>query len=111
MRGFLIFYLLTLSVAAVPIANPLAGLDAVEIADDNKPKGAAQPKTSGGHQGGGGKIVLIFARGTTETGTMGITVGPALSNALKKEFGGRFTAEGVSYPAGTSHSQNKGLRG
>lgn len=52
-------------------------------------------------QGGGcKKIHFIFARGSTETGTMGITVGPAMSKALNAKFGaGNVAAEGVQYPA------------
>jgi hypothetical protein len=53
-------------------------------------------------QGGGGckKIHFIFARGSTETGTMGITVGPAFSRALSSRFGAsNVHSEGVPYPA------------
>jgi hypothetical protein len=46
------------------------------------------------------KIHFIFARGSTETGTMGITVGPAFSRALSTKFGAaNVAAEGVPYPA------------
>jgi cutinase len=38
---------------------------------------------------------LLFARGTTEPGTMGTTVGPALSRAL----GSKWRVEGVKYTA------------
>jgi hypothetical protein len=46
------------------------------------------------------KIHFIFARGSTEAGTMGITVGPAMSKALSTKFGAaNVAAEGVQYPA------------
>ena len=53
-------------------------------------------------QAGGGckKIHFIFARGSTEVGTMGSTVGPAFSRALSSKFGaGNVAADGVPYPA------------
>jgi cutinase len=50
--------------------------------------------------GGCKKIHFIFARGSTESGTMGITVGPAMSKALSSKFGAaNVAAEGVQYPA------------
>jgi hypothetical protein len=46
------------------------------------------------------KIHFIFARGSTESGTLGITVGPAFSKALNTKFGANNVAsEGVPYPA------------
>jgi hypothetical protein len=43
--------------------------------------------------------ILLFARGTTEPGTMGSTVGPALSSALSRQGGGKWRSEGVKYAA------------
>jgi hypothetical protein len=46
------------------------------------------------------KIHFIFARGSTEMGTMGSTVGPAFSRALSSKFGAaNVQTEGVRYPA------------
>jgi len=65
-----------------PIANPI---DSILVTRQAK--------------GTGGKTVrLLFARGTTEPGTMGSTVGPALSAALSRKFPGA-KGEGVPYPA------------
>jgi hypothetical protein len=50
---------------------------------------------------------LLFARGTLETGTMGITVGPALSSSL----GSSFAAQGVSYEASMLGDYCVGLPG
>jgi len=47
---------------------------------------------------GGRSIRLLFARGTTEPGTMGTTVGPALTRALSAKYPGT-KGEGVAYPA------------
>jgi hypothetical protein len=51
-------------------------------------------------QGGCKKVHFIFARGSTEQGTMGSTVGPAFSRALQSKFGAaNVGTEGVKYPA------------
>jgi len=65
------------------------------------PEPRPQGKKGGGGGGGGAckKVTFIFARGTTEPGTMGSTVGPALSRALGSKFPGQVTTLGVSYPA------------
>jgi cutinase len=45
-------------------------------------------------------VTYIFARGTTEIGNMGSTVGPALQKALESAFGQNNVAtQGVTYPA------------
>jgi hypothetical protein len=43
--------------------------------------------------------ILLFARGTLEAGTMGITVGPALQSALNRQGPGKWRSEGVKYTA------------
>jgi cutinase len=49
------------------------------------------------------KITLIFARGTTETGNMGITVGPSLAKQLRSVYGNADVAvQGVDYGASFS---------
>lgn len=48
-------------------------------------------------------VTYIFARGTTETGNMGSTVGPALESALESAFGSaKVATQGVTYPADTA---------
>ncbi|KAH8801988.1 cutinase [Flagelloscypha sp. PMI_526] len=45
-------------------------------------------------------VVTIFARGTTEPGTIGITVGPALRRELQATLGTKtLSFQGVDYPA------------
>jgi len=68
-------------------------------------------------QGGCKKVHFLFARGSTEGGTMGSTVGPAFSRALGSKFGANnVESKGVPYPAdiagafsgGTNPSGSKG---
>lgn len=45
-------------------------------------------------------VTVIFARGTTETGTLGTVVGPPFLAALKSALGSSsVTMNGVDYPA------------
>lgn len=45
-------------------------------------------------------VSFFFARGTTEGGNMGETVGPALETALAKIYGaGNLAVQGATYPA------------
>ncbi|EKG13583.1 hypothetical protein MPH_09279 [Macrophomina phaseolina MS6] len=45
-------------------------------------------------------VTYIFARGTTEQGNMGSTVGPALKQKLESALGaGQLATQGVNYPA------------
>ncbi|KAF5392797.1 hypothetical protein D9757_001038 [Collybiopsis confluens] len=45
-------------------------------------------------------VIVVFARGTTEPGPIGITVGPALQASLLGVLGGRsLSFQGVDYPA------------
>ncbi|KAF2150398.1 carbohydrate esterase family 5 protein [Myriangium duriaei CBS 260.36] len=48
-------------------------------------------------------VTFIFARGSTEPGTLGIVVGPGVSCGLKSHYGARNVRSiGVRYPAKTS---------
>jgi hypothetical protein len=69
--------------------------EAEEVALQKRQLGSCKPNT------------LLFARGTLETGTMGITVGPALSSSL----GSTFAAQGVSYEASMLGDYCVGLPG
>ncbi|KAK2012027.1 cutinase [Colletotrichum eremochloae] len=45
-------------------------------------------------------VTVLFARGTTEPGTLGVVVGPGLEKDLQSDLGAdSVTFEGVSYPA------------
>ncbi|KAF4776285.1 cutinase [Colletotrichum scovillei] len=52
-------------------------------------------------QGGCRDVIFIFARGSTEVGNMGSTVGPPTSDGLKKKYGeNKVATEEVDYAAG-----------
>lgn len=45
-------------------------------------------------------MTVIFARGTTEPGNVGVLVGPPFFDALKSRIGaGNVVVQGVAYPA------------
>jgi hypothetical protein len=44
------------------------------------------------------KVALLFARGTTEPGTLGMSVGPRLAAALRQQYNGDILVKGISYP-------------
>lgn len=51
-------------------------------------------------QGGCRDIIMLFARGSTEIGNMGIVCGPPTGEGLKENFGaGNVAVEGVDYAA------------
>ncbi|KAE9965348.1 hypothetical protein EG328_009799 [Venturia inaequalis] len=76
------FSLLTLSSARVLIIKR-AATTATDITD-----GVCKP------------VTLIFARGTTEPGNMGLTVGPPLAASMQKAFGAdKVAIQGVDYAA------------
>ncbi|TIA22039.1 cutinase-domain-containing protein [Aureobasidium pullulans] len=98
MKSFFIACLAATSTLAAPLAVPQFG---------------GFPSFGGGFGGGFGgstkndvtsgvckPVTYIFARGTTELGNMGSTVGPALEKALESAFGANNVAtQGVTYPA------------
>ncbi|KAH0000569.1 cutinase, partial [Aureobasidium melanogenum] len=56
------------------------------------------------------KVTFIFARGTTEMGTLGSIVGPGLASALIKDTGS-CAVQGVDYPADAAGNANMGASG
>lgn len=67
--------------------NTLAGLFSIETTQD-------------GLSGSCGPVTVIFARGTTEPGNVGVLVGPPFFDALKSTIGaGNLVVQGVEYPA------------
>ncbi|KAL9107092.1 MAG: hypothetical protein Q9227_007958 [Pyrenula ochraceoflavens] len=54
---------------------------------------------------------LLYARGTTEPGTLGITVGPALAAQLEVDDPGKWNIVGVPYDASTDGDYCLGLPG
>jgi cutinase len=56
--------------------------------------------TQNGLSGSCGPVTVIFARGTTEPGNVGVLVGPPFFDALKSRIGaGNVVVQGVAYPA------------
>lgn len=64
-------------------------------------------KDKGSFTGRCNKNILLFARGTTETGTLGITVGPVLNTGLSYDW----TVVGVPYDADMAGDNCLGLPG
>ncbi|PGG95762.1 hypothetical protein AJ79_09890 [Helicocarpus griseus UAMH5409] len=56
-------------------------------------------------------LTLIFARGTTEPGNMGLLAGPPLAKALRRLSRGKVTVQGVDYPASIVGNINFGEDG
>jgi hypothetical protein len=56
--------------------------------------------TQNGLSGSCGAVTVIFARGTTEPGNVGVLVGPPFFDALRSTIGaGNVVVQGVDYPA------------
>jgi hypothetical protein len=80
---------------------------------------AVQPRTlverqlggRGGFSGACKPNILIYAKGTTESGEFGGTVGPGLKTAMGKQGGGQWTVVGVNYTANSDGNNCVGLPG
>jgi Cutinase len=55
--------------------------------------------------------IFIFARGTTEVGTMGESVGPVMKTLLNAKMPGKWAFQGVDYPASFGGDECVGLPG
>ncbi|KAF9878450.1 ankyrin repeat protein [Colletotrichum karsti] len=97
MKSFITFALAALA-ASSPI--PPASYEQPEIASSLEIR-ATGPTAKEFTTGGCRDVIFIFARGSTEVGNMGSTVGPPTSDGLKKCYGdNRVATEGVDYAAG-----------
>ncbi|KAL4912653.1 cutinase-domain-containing protein [Aspergillus aurantiobrunneus] len=56
-------------------------------------------------------LTFIFARGTTEIGTMGTVVGPKVADELDSQTGGKVAVQGVDYPADAAGNAQLGASG
>jgi hypothetical protein len=65
----------------------------------------------GAYKGACKPNILIFAKGTTETGEMGITVGPAIKTAIQSKGGANWAVVGVNYNANSDGNYCVGLPG
>ncbi|CZT07092.1 related to cutinase 1 precursor [Rhynchosporium agropyri] len=87
--SFIIVSLLVGAISATPIAVKIRQSTRVSITENEYTQGGCKP------------IILFFARGSTEIGNMGSTVGPPTGEGLKKAFGANNVAvEGIDYQAG-----------
>lgn len=77
--------------AALAVANP------IEVRQRGGRVGSTATEFS---DGGCRDIIMLFARGSAETGNMGVICGPPTANGLKSNFGSDAVAvEGVDYGA------------
>ncbi|KAH7390361.1 cutinase-domain-containing protein [Cadophora sp. MPI-SDFR-AT-0126] len=81
--------------AGIATASPLA----LEVRQSTNVGITANEYTRGGCK----DVIFFFARGSTEVGNMGSTVGPPTGEGLKRAFGGNSVAvEGIDYAAALS---------
>jgi cutinase len=97
MRSTVIASIFALGAVAAPIRAPMDDSIIIEA----RQFGFGGSATSNDLVNSGCKpITYIFARGTTENGNMGSTVGPAFAATLKSAFGqSNVAVQGVDYPA------------
>ncbi|TLD15533.1 uncharacterized protein PgNI_02535 [Pyricularia grisea] len=93
----------SLSIATAILAATASALPILEIRQTVGT--TANEFTSGGCK----DVVLLYARGTSQSGNMGEEPGPALGNALKTRLGAaRVAVQGVSYSASLLGNLNPG---
>ncbi|KXH28642.1 cutinase [Colletotrichum salicis] len=86
-----------LAIAAIAVCSPVR-LDHRAVHIQSRETGIIAKEYT---QGGCRDVIFIFARGSTEVGNMGSTVGPPTSDGLKKKYGdNKVATEGVDYAAG-----------
>ncbi|KAK7931211.1 carbohydrate esterase family 5 protein [Apiospora marii] len=112
--------LLTAALAASVSASPIAADKSIVIDMTEQDMAKAQAydaeiranvgTTANEFTNGGCRdVVLVFARGTGQSGNMGEMPGPALANALKSALGdARVAAQGVAYSASLLGNLNSG---
>ncbi|TLD06037.1 uncharacterized protein PgNI_08591 [Pyricularia grisea] len=87
---------LTFLVATLAYASPTGVLENRQLLA-GRVGATAKEFTNGGCK----QIIMIFARGSTEIGNMGVICGPQTANGVKSAFGASNVAvEGVDYAAG-----------
>jgi len=103
MKFLTISFFTVLSIAspiAVPIAVPKpVAVDTSEIALEVRESIISRTALETGSSSACPKAILIFARGSTEPGNMGVTVGPLLASALETTYGAaQLWIQGVGGP-------------
>lgn len=85
----------TLALVALAAASPII---------EERQRGGRVGSTATEFTDGGCKdIIMLFARGSTETGNMGTICGPQTANAVKAAFGAdKVAVEGIEYAAALS---------
>ncbi|EGY22033.1 hypothetical protein VD0002_g4090 [Verticillium dahliae] len=93
-------YIITLALAALAAGGPI----------EQRQRGGRVGSTATEFTDGGCKpIIMLFARGSTETGNMGTVCGPPTANGVKANFGAdQVAVEGIEYAAALSTNFGNG---
>ncbi|KAF2124616.1 carbohydrate esterase family 5 protein [Dothidotthia symphoricarpi CBS 119687] len=108
---FLIVSLLATLAAASPIAVPEPSINIVANDLEARQFGGSKSELESGSASACPKAILVFARGSTETGNLG-TLGAPLGDALERKYGAaNFWVQGVGGPYGATLYDNALPRG
>ncbi|KAK4238133.1 carbohydrate esterase [Achaetomium macrosporum] len=97
-----------LAAAGLAVALPTAPVEVETLAEIEARQLLASTRNDleNGDSSNCPRVILIFARGSTETGNMGSLVGPPLASALESEYRNDIWVQGVGGPYGATLGDN-----